>query len=113
MEQTKIAIFNGGKIRKTWHKGEWWYPLKDVATAITETSDPKGYNKDLRARTRNMELLRQWKKIGIPVTTQTKRGPKKFNCANVAGLLFYVEFIPRKEKVKEFKNWLAKNSKEK
>ncbi|KKT69764.1 MAG: Prophage antirepressor [candidate division WWE3 bacterium GW2011_GWB1_44_4] len=50
-ETTRIAIFKGKEIRKTIHKNEWWFVIVDVVSALTDSVQPDGYIKDMRANT--------------------------------------------------------------
>ena len=34
----KIALFEGKKIRKTWHDGKWWFVVEDVVFALTDSN---------------------------------------------------------------------------
>ena len=40
-EVSKLAVFEGKRIRKTLHEGEWWFVVKDVVLALIESRDPK------------------------------------------------------------------------
>ena len=46
--ETRIALFQKKEIRKTLHAGEWWFVIVDVVAALTDTSNPAGYLKDMR-----------------------------------------------------------------
>ena len=43
METTKIALFEGKKIRKIIHNNEWWFSVVDVVEALTGSSNPNDY----------------------------------------------------------------------
>lgn len=40
-EASKLAVFEGKRIRKTLHEGEWWFVVEDVVLALIESRDPK------------------------------------------------------------------------
>jgi prophage antirepressor-like protein len=61
---TKIALFHGQKIRKTFHNEEWWFVIVDVISALTDSLDPSGYLKDMRRR--DEELSKGWGQIAPP-----------------------------------------------
>ena len=63
--ETKIAIFRGKEIRKTIHKGEWWFSVSDVVEALTDSTDPKQYIKKMRGR--DPELNSYWGTICTPL----------------------------------------------
>lgn len=52
---TKIAVFNGKKIRKVIHNDEWWFSVIDMVEAIAESSRPRKYWHDLKKK-----LTNQW-----------------------------------------------------
>ena len=45
-----IIVFKGKNIRRTWHNKEWWFVVEDIVFVLTNSSDPKGYIKDMRRR---------------------------------------------------------------
>ncbi len=51
MEDAKIALFKGKKIRRVIHNKEWWFSVLDVIQALTDSPQPKTYwAKDERTR---------------------------------------------------------------
>ena len=36
MEEAKIAIFKGKRIRKTLHENEWWFVIEDVVEELSK-----------------------------------------------------------------------------
>jgi hypothetical protein len=61
MEDTKIALFKGKKIRKTIHNNEWWFVVEDVVSALTDTVNPKDYINKMRRR--DLELAKGYGQI--------------------------------------------------
>ena len=53
----KIAIFQKEEIRKQLHGGEWWFVITDAVAALTDTSDPARYVRDLRYRDEGIKEL--------------------------------------------------------
>jgi len=102
---TKMAIFKGKGIRKTIHKGEWWFVIVDVVSALTDSVQPDGYIKDMRRR--DPELSKGWVQIATHLLIQTTGGPQKLNCASTEGIFRIVQSIPS-PKAEPFKRWLAK-----
>ena len=49
-EASKLAVFEGKRIRKTLHEGHWWFVLVDVVAALTDSANPSGYLRDMRRR---------------------------------------------------------------
>ena len=46
----KIAVFQRQEVRKQLHNGEWWFVINDVIAALTDSTDPARYLRNLRAR---------------------------------------------------------------
>ncbi len=42
MEPTKIAVFRKKEIRKTIHNNQWWFVIRDVVAALTDSAQPEG-----------------------------------------------------------------------
>jgi DNA-damage-inducible protein D len=86
---TNIAVFRGKKIRKTLHNNEWWFVVDDVAGALTDSTDPPGYIKDMRRH--DKELSKGWGQIAIPLWIETEGGKQKIDCANTEGAFRIIE----------------------
>lgn len=105
METTKIALFKGKTIRKTIHKNEWWFVVTDVIEALTDSTNPKQYLKNMLNR--DEELAKGWVQIEHPLLIDTAGGKQKINCANTEGIFRIIQSIPS-PKAEPFKRWLAK-----
>ena len=84
METTRLALFQGKKIRKTIHNDEWWFAISDIVYVLTDSIQPNGYIKDMRRR--DPELSNGWVQIATPLSIQTDGGIQKINCANTEGI---------------------------
>jgi len=102
---TKIAIFRKREIRKTIHQKEWWFVVIDVVAALTDSSQPDGYIKDMRRR--DPELSKGGGQIATPLPVHTPGGVQKLNCANTEGIFRIIQSIPS-PKAEPFKRWLAR-----
>ena len=102
---TKIAVFRKKEIRKTIHKNQWWFVIRDVVAVLTDSTQPEGYIKDMRRR--DAELSKGWGQIATPLPVQTSGGIQKLNCANTEGIFRIIQSIPS-PKAEPFKLWLAK-----
>jgi prophage antirepressor-like protein len=38
---SKLAVFEGIRIRKVLHESEWWFVVEDVVLALIESRDPE------------------------------------------------------------------------
>jgi len=47
LKENALVVFQGKKIRRIWHKEEWWFSVVDVVEVLTESSIPKRYWSDL------------------------------------------------------------------
>ncbi len=63
---TKIALFQGKKVRKVIHNNEWWFVVVDVVAALTDSVQPDGYIKDMRRR--DPELAKWWGQIATTLS---------------------------------------------
>lgn len=84
MDESKIALFRGKKIRRVIHNNEWWFVIVDVIAALTDSLQPEGYLKDMRRR--DPELSKGWGQIATPLPIKTQGGIQKINCANTEGI---------------------------
>jgi hypothetical protein len=100
-----LAIFEGRKIRKTWHNEEWWFVVEDVVLALTDSANVKDYINKMRSR--DEELSKGYRQIVHTLEIPTKGGKQKMNCANVEGLFRIIQSISS-PKAEPFKLWLAK-----
>lgn len=104
-QENRLAIFDGDEIRRVFINGEWYYSIEDVVQALTDSTDVKGYIKDLRRR--DEQFSEGWGQIATPLPFKTNGGMQKINCADTQGLLRIIQSITSK-KAEPFKRWLAK-----
>ncbi len=51
MNQDKaIIVFQDKKIRRTWYNNEWYFSVVDVVEVLTDSSIPRRYWSDLKAK---------------------------------------------------------------
>ncbi|HBR72119.1 MAG TPA: hypothetical protein DEA27_04965, partial [Candidatus Moranbacteria bacterium] len=60
-KNTKIAFFEGRKVRKVLHNDEWWFVIIDIVAILTDSVSPAGYIKDMKRR--DAELSKGWGQI--------------------------------------------------
>lgn len=106
MEITKISLFDGKKIRKVIHDGEWWLSVVDICEALTDSVDPGAYWRKLKQR-----LIEDGSEVvtfchGLKL--EASDGKKyETDCANPEGILRIIQSVPS-PKAEPFKRWLAK-----
>jgi prophage antirepressor-like protein len=49
-EKSKLALFEGREIRKSFHEGEWWFSIIDVIEALVGGDRPRKYWNDLKKK---------------------------------------------------------------
>jgi len=107
MEPEKaLVVFQGKKIRRTWHNNEWWFSVVDVAGALAESEDPRNYWKVLKHRLVQEganETVTNCNQLKLPAEDGKLR---ETDCANTKTLFRLIQSIPSK-KAEPFKQWLA------
>ena len=110
MEQNnKIVLFQEKEIRRVWHNEQWWFVIEDIIQSLTDTSNSKGYVRDIRRR--DPELSKGWGQIAHTLSVETTGGKQRMNCANTEGIFRIIMSIPS-PKAEPFKLWLAQVGKE-
>ncbi len=105
MKNAKIAIFEGKKVRRIWHKDEWWFVIEDIVQILTNSVNPKDYIRKMRLR--DAELGKGWGQIVHTLLIETEGGRQKMNCMNTEGAFRIIQSISS-PKAEPFKRWLAK-----
>lgn len=113
-EASKLAVFEGKRIRKTLHEGHWWFVLVDVVAALTDSANPSGYLRDMRRRDPSLaETFKGGGQFAPPLALAfaTAGGRQKLLCWNTEGVFRLIQSIPS-PKAEPFKRWLARVGKE-
>jgi len=111
MKITKVALFEGERIRKTMHNNEWWFVINDIIEVLTNSTDPAQYFKRLKQR--DEELAKLTDKGGVQFVPplmldfKTAGGKQKMYCWNTEGIFRLIQSIPS-PKAEPLKLWLAK-----
>jgi hypothetical protein len=101
-----LAVFEGKKIRRLWHNDEWFFSIIDIVEVLTESSIPRRYWSDLKAKLKE-EGFELYEKI---VQLKLPSADGKFyetDCTNTQTLFRIIQSIPSK-RAEPFKLWLAK-----
>lgn len=94
VETTKIALFKGKQIRKTFYNGEWWFSVVDVVEALTDSSQPSKYWTAMKARV-NDEGGFQLSTICRQLKLEASDGKKyETDCANTESIFRIIQSIP-------------------
>ena len=103
---TKIAIFQRKKVRKTLHNNEGWFSVVDICGVLTNSFDAGAYWRKLKQR-----LIEEGSEVvtfchGLKLIASDS---KKYetDCANTEGIFRIIQSIPS-PKAEPFKRWLAR-----
>ena len=113
-KEKKLAVFQGKRIRKTLHEGAWWFVIVDVVAALTDSTNPPGYLRDMRRRDPSLaEAFQGGGQCAHPLALEfaTAGGRQKIQCWNTEGIFRLIQSIPS-PKAEPFKRWLARVGKE-
>ncbi|MFC1483167.1 BRO family protein [Candidatus Margulisiibacteriota bacterium] len=110
-DDTRLAIFNGKKIRKIIHKKEWWFSIIDVVEVLTGTDRPRKYWSDLKNKLNKEGYIQLSENIGQLKMPSPDGKMRSTDCANTETLLRIIQSIPSKI-VEPLKRWLARVGKE-
>jgi hypothetical protein len=104
---TKIALFQGKKVRKVIHNNEWWFSVIDVVFALTESTNPRDYWFKMKIREKEgskVELSTICRQLKLEAPDGKLR---ETDCANTEGIFRIIQSIPS-PKAEPFKRWLAR-----
>jgi len=97
-----LVVFEGAKIRRTWHDDQWFFSVVDIIQILTESGSPRQYWGVLKKR--DTQLLTICLQLKLPSSDG-----KYYNtdCVNTENAFRLIQSIPSR-KAEPFKRWLAK-----
>ncbi|MFH0752873.1 MAG: Bro-N domain-containing protein [archaeon] len=101
----KLVVFQDKKIRREWHKEEWYFSIVDIVAVLTDSPNPRNYWNMLKAG----ELKHGIELYRICVQLKLVSADGKYyltDCANTENMFRIIQSIPSK-KAEPFKKWLA------
>lgn len=107
IENYKIALFQGKKVRKIIHKDEWWFSVIDIIAVLTESQRPRKYWSDLKRKLNQEGYHQLSEKIGQLKLTSVDGKKYLTDCINTETAFRIIQSIPS-PRVEPFKQWLAK-----
>lgn len=104
--QDKIVVFQDKKIRRIWHKEDWYFSVIDVVDALETSTIPKRYWSDLKSKlaAEGFEPYDKIVQLKMPAEDGKSR---ETDCANTQTMFRIIQSIPS-SKAEPFKRWLAK-----
>ncbi len=110
-ETSKLAVFEGKRIRKIFHEGEWWFSIIDVIDILVGGDRPRKYWNDLKNKLIAEGYGEVSEKIGQLKMIAPDGKQRLTDCANTETMFRIIQAIPS-PKVEPLKRWLARVGKE-
>lgn len=103
-EDKALVVFQDKKIRRIWHRGEWYFSVVDVVEALSDSPTPRQYWGKVKDREFvKLELSPIWVQLKL-LSADGKY--YETDCANTKSLFRIIQAIPSKN-AEPFKLWLA------
>ncbi len=105
---SKLALFEGKKVRSIMHKGELYFSVIDVVEVLSSSSIPKRYWSDLKGKLEKEEGFNEVYEKIVRLKMLAEDGKmRETDCANTETVFRIIQSIPS-PKAEPFKRWLAK-----
>lgn len=107
LPQDKLVIFEDKKIRRSFHKGEWYFSVIDIVEVLTGSANSRRYWSDLKIQLSEKEgFVQLYGKI-VQLKLESNDGKKYLtDTANTETIFRIIQSIPS-PKAEPFKRWLA------
>ena len=103
--EKSLVVFQDKKIRRVWHKDEWYFSVVDVIEALGVSTLPKRYWSDLKVKLIE-EGFEPYDKI-VQLKLVAEDGKlRETDCVNTKSMFRIIQSIPS-PKAEPFKKWLA------
>jgi hypothetical protein len=104
-EHDALVVFQGKHIRRVWHEGQWHFSVVDVVGALADSTIPRRYWADLKAKLAE-EGFELYEKIVQLKMTSADGKSYVTDCASTETMFRIIQSIPSKN-AEPFKRWLA------
>ena len=103
--KNKLVLFQDKKIRRVWHKNEWYFSVIDIVQVLTDSDNPRNYWSMLKKREQDagIELSTNCVQLKLEASDEKLR---ETDCANTKTMFRIIQSIPS-PKAEPFKLWLA------
>ena len=69
-----LVVFEGTKIRRTWHEEQWYFSVVDVVRVLTDSPTPRQYWGKIKDREFiQLELSPIWVQLKLPSSDANKQ----------------------------------------
>lgn len=107
LRQDKLVIFEDKKIRRSFHKGEWYFSIIDIVDVLTGSPNPRRYWSNLKIQLSEKEGFIQLYSKTVQLKLESNDGKKyETDTANTGTVFRIIQSIPS-PKAEPFKRWLA------
>jgi DNA-damage-inducible protein D len=107
LPQDKLVVFEDKNIRRSFHKGEWYFSILDIVRVLTDTPNPRRYWPDLKKQLSENEGFVQLLGKIEQLKLESNDGKKYLtDTANTETIFRIIQSIPS-PKAEPFKRWLA------
>jgi len=110
-QSDKVALFEGKRIRKIMHEGEWRFSIIDVVEVLVGGDRPRKYWNDLKKKLHAEGYSEVSEKIGQLKMPAPDGKMRLTDCADTETMFRVIQSIPS-PKVEPLKRWLARVGKE-
>lgn len=105
--ENKLVVFEDKKIRRIFHKGEWYFSIIDVIEVLTGSSYPRRYWSGLKIQLIENEGFAQLYGKTVQLKLESSDGKKYLtDTANTETIFRIIQSVPS-PKAEPFKRWLA------
>ena len=94
MEENKLAVFEGKRIRKSIHDNEWWFSIIDVIEVLVGSDRPRKYWNDLKSKLISEGYFEVSEKIGQLKMVAPDGKMRLTDCANTETMFRIIQSIP-------------------
>jgi DNA-damage-inducible protein D len=102
-----IILFEKSEVRRTWHKGEWYFSVMDIVAILSESTNPQVYWRVLKKRLIDEGSNETVTKCNALKMVAEDGKMRLTDVANLEVIFRIIQSIPS-PKAEPFKLWLAK-----
>lgn len=92
--ESRLALFEGKQLRKTFYNEEWWFSVVDIIEILTDSANPRDYWYRLKTRVKGeseIELSTNYRQLKMKASDSKMRFT---DCANTEHVFRIIQSIP-------------------